>query len=149
MANPGTALDTGVMPRCLKLGYRLCWSGRGLSIRCFKFECGGVCCECRTGREASGEAARQWHPAAAVRQYLPPVEPAAASACSRWFWAHERVRKQRPVFFTGLNAVLAARLNGGCACRSLREVASASNWSPERIREVIWQRSDNWHYQSI
>lgn len=36
------------------------------------------------------------------------------------------------------------------ACRrSLRKVAFASNWFPERIREVIWQRSDDWHPRCI
>lgn len=40
MANPGTTFEAGVIPRCLVLAHK---SGR--SIRCFKFECGGVCCK--------------------------------------------------------------------------------------------------------
>ena len=148
MTNPGTTFEAGVMPRCLTLGRRLRWSVGGLSIRCFKLECGGVCCkqDGPRGQWGSCKAVVSW---AAARQPRPAGETgwphpratggaghkSGSESSDRYSYRSERGPGNTPEW--------------RACCRSLRKVAFASNWFPERIREVIWQRSDNSRYGCI
>ena len=73
MANPGTTFEAGVIPRCLITACRLDrFADRPSGASNSNV---GECAASRIGREANGEAARQWFPELSQGSSNRPVEP--------------------------------------------------------------------------
>lgn len=134
MANPGTTYEAGVMPGAWSLSADFvdqrpaCRPGAHRQIRTWGSVLQVVRGASSVGTLQGSGVPRRRKVAQAVWWNQP-----SASARSRWYSGASSGHESSDRFISGLTLVLATRLNGGRACRSLRKVAFASKWFSRAI----------------